>query len=296
MADEETIVESGEGTGEDLSEATAAELAAQEAAGRVEQAAPQTEPEIEEFEYKTPDGKVVVLTKEQADAVQGMMDADERADKLAAELEALKAKPAEKPAEAAKPAEGDKTEGAVAAVNWDVVGDELTTMMEGGRTKDIGPALQGIINREVVKSPFIAASVAAFVHQIMDEREAASKTGSTLKEALGDEADEATITALKKLDPSSRQAVLGLINSLQGKATKTEAASTEKAAAAKKVGEKEAIIRAKARGTLRPVTGKNVRPGAAGDLKKGVNLADPDERAAAAAKFIERRRASGVVD
>jgi hypothetical protein len=301
---EEINVETGVEVAAEVSspgaEATAAELAAQEAAGREEQAAPQTEPEAEQFEYETPDGKVVLLNKEQADAVQSLLDAEERAEKLEAKIKELEAKPAEKPAE--KPGEAKPEEASVAGeqvepVNWDVVGDELTGMLEEGRSKEIGPALQGIINREVVKSPFIAAAVAQFVERIIADREQGAKTENSLKTFVGAEFPPEEVKAFQTANPwakSKEAALVGLKAArLEREIATLKAGKPAIEAAARKQGEKETLLRNKARGTLRPVTGKNARPGDAGDLKKGVNLADPDDRAKAAATFIERARASG---
>ena len=160
--------------------------------------------------------------------------------------------------------------------------------------------LQSIINREIATSPFAANVMRNFIRSELQAYAQHAETETSLETFVGDKVPDAEVKAFQAANPwaKTREAALAGIKvvRLQKENADLKAGKPAEAAAAKKAGEKEAIIRAKARGTLRPVTGKNARPGAAGDLKKGVNLADPDERAAAAAKFIERRRASGVVD
>jgi len=215
------------------------------------------ETEGEEYEYETPDGKVVRLSAEQAEAVQGLLDAEERAAALEAENKALKEKPVEtKPAEA--PAE---TEVAVfEPVQWDVVGDNFQAMLEGdqGGAAAIGPALHDVVLRTIATDPVIADVVGRYIDYRVDQRERGVKAETSFKEFVGNEPTDAEIAAFRKDNPWANTKALAAIGVKNARLNKEIAdlkagkPAAEKAAKAK--GAEETVRSMKAKGTLRRVT------------------------------------------
>ena len=206
----------------------------------------------EKFAYKDADGNEVELTG------QDLLDAQERAVALEAEVEALKAKPPaeEKPAEA-KPAE---EVGGFEAVQWDVVGDNFQAMLEGeqGGAAAIGPALHDVVLRTIATDPIIADVVGRYIDFRVEQRERGVKAETSFKDFVGAEFPETEVQAFQKENPWARtkeMAVLGLKTARANKEIadlKAGKPAVEKAAAAKAA--KETIASLKAKGTLRRVT------------------------------------------
>ncbi|MFA4836309.1 MAG: hypothetical protein WC749_09605 [Dehalococcoidia bacterium] len=241
---------------QDLADRQAAESQTKTAAG---------ETEGEEFEYETPDGKIVRLSAEQAEAVQSLLDAEERAAALEAENKALKEKPAEpKPAEA--PAE---PEAGFEPVQWDVVGDNFQAMLEGekGGAAAIGPALHDVVLRTIATDPIIADVVGRYIDFRVSQREQGLKAETSFKDFVGDEPTEAEVTAFRKDNPwatTKALAALGVKNAQETARLNQEIADLKagKPAAdkvAKAKGAEETVRSMKAKGTLRRViTGRSV--------------------------------------
>lgn len=301
MADELDLDQEGIGGDEDgignLSEATEAELVAQDSADQ-EQGASQTEPDedflAQEFEYEAADGTKTVLTGEQ------LLEAQERADALEAKVKELEAKGTEKPAEAKPAGQMDEDMAAIAPVEWDKVGENFASMLEGedGGHGAIGPALQNVVLRTIATDPFIADVVGRYIDFRVSQREQGSKAETSFKEFVGDDISEADVEAFRKDNPwatTKKEAVLGIKAArVNQEVAALKSGKPKEVEAAKKKGEKEALIRAKARGTLRPLTGqKGGRPGSPVNLAKKFDITDTEERSQAMAEFIKNRRASG---
>jgi hypothetical protein len=230
----------------------------------------EAETEGDEYEYETPDGKVVRLSAEQAEAVQGLLDAKERADALEAENKALKEKSVEtKPVEA-------PTETEVAGfepVQWDVVGDNFQAMLEGeqGGTAAIGPALHDVVLRTIATDPIIADVVGRYIDYRVAQREQGAKAETSFKDFVGDEPTEAEVAAFRKDNPwatTKALAVLGVKSARETARLQKEIAdlkagkpAVEKAAKAK--GAEETVRSMKAKGTLRRVTTGRAAPAGA---------------------------------
>jgi hypothetical protein len=277
--------------------ATEAELVAQNAVDQENQGVSLTEPD-EQFEYETPDGKVVVLDKEQAAAVQHLLDKEEEADRLAAKVAELEAKTTEKAPE--KAAEAAPEMVAIEPVEWQKVGENFQAMLEGemGGVDAIGPALQDVVIRTILTDPYIADQVGRYIDHRVAQREQGAKAETSFKEFVGDEVPDSEVKAFMQANPwaqTKKEALIG-IRAIRG-SKEADALKVGKEVAhkeGKKQGEKEALLRAKARGTLRPLTGaKGGRPGATGDLTKKYDITDTDQRSQAMAEFIKARRASG---
>ena len=300
MSDEFDLDQEGIGDddGIELPEATEAELVAQNAADQVDRGASQTEPEdflAQEFEYENPDGTKVVLTGEQ------LLEAQEKATTLEAELAALKAKAEEKPAD--KPADQPTGEmPTIEPVDFAGVGENFQAMLEGenGGVAAIGPALHDVMVRTIATDPMIADLIGRYIDFRVGQREQGAKVETSFKAFVGEEISDTDIADFQKSNPwaqTKKEALIGIkaIRAHQQvetlKAGKDEALKT-----GKKQGEKEALIRAKARGTLRPLTGaKGGHAGATGDLTKKYDITDQEQRSQAMAEFIKNRRASGKV-
>jgi hypothetical protein len=220
------------------------------------------EDEGEEFEYETPDGKVVRLSAEQAEAVQGMLDAEERAATLEAKIKELETKPVETPVtqEAVQPGE-------IEPVQWDVVGDNFQAMLEGdqGGVQAIGPALRDVTIRTIATDPVIADIVGRYIDYRVSQREQGVKAETSFKEFVGDEPTEAEIAAFRKDNPWANTKALAAVGVKNARLNQEIAAlkagkpAVEKAAKAK--GAEETIKSLKAKGTLRRVTsGKSSTP------------------------------------
>ena len=223
----------------------------------------EAEVEGEEFEYETPDGKVVRLSAEQAEAVQGMLDAEERAAALEAEVETLKAKPADEP----KPAEAQQDMGGIEPVQWDVVGDNFQAMLEGdqGGVAAIGPALRDVTIRTIATDPVIADIVGRYIDWRVSQREQGMKAETSFKEFVGDEPTEAEIAAFRKDNPwanTKALAAVGVKNArLNQEIANLKAGKPAAEKAAKAKGAEETIKSLKAKGTLRRVTsGRSTNP------------------------------------
>ncbi|MFA4904702.1 MAG: hypothetical protein WC600_18400 [Desulfobaccales bacterium] len=229
------------------------------------------EVEGEEFEYETPDGKVVRLSAEQAEAVQSLLDAEERAASLEAENKALKEKPAEaKPVET-KPVEPDA--GDFEPVQWDVVGDNFQAMLEGekGGAAAIGPALHDVVLRTIATDPIIADVVGRYIDYRVSQREQGLKAETSFKDFVGDEPTEAEVAAFRKDNPWATTKVLATLGVKNARETarlnqeiadlKAGKPAAEKAAKAK--GAEETVRSMKAKGTLRRVTTGRTAPAGA---------------------------------
>ncbi|MFA4904645.1 MAG: hypothetical protein WC600_18110 [Desulfobaccales bacterium] len=215
-----------------------------------------------EFEYETPDGKVVRLSAEQAEAVQNLLDAEERAAALEAENKALKEKPAEaKLAEA--PAE---PEAGFEPVQWEVVGDNFQAMLEGeqGGAAAIGPALKDLTIRTIATEPAVNQIVTRRVIEILKEFAAYEEQGNSFKEFVGDEPTEVELTAFRKDNPWARtkeMAVVGVKAArLQKEIVDLKAGKPAIEKAAKAKGAEETVRSMKAKGTLRRVTTGRTAP------------------------------------
>ena len=167
--------------------------------------------ETEEFEYETPDGKVVKLSAEQAEAVQTMMDAQERAEQLEAENAALKAKAGQ--LAPAKVAETPPDEGAIAPVAWDKVGSSFQEMLEEGRADEIGPALNDVIHRTIFTSPAVADVIEKYVDTLLSRREQGHQVETKFKEFVGDEIPDTEVKTFMAANPWAKNretAILGI--------------------------------------------------------------------------------------
>jgi hypothetical protein len=222
----------------------------------------EVEVEGEEFEYETPDGKVVKLSAEQAEAVQSLLDAEERAAALEAKVKALETKPAEEP----KPAEAQQDVGGIEPVQWDVVGDNFQAMLEGdqGGVAAIGPALRDVTIRTIATDPVIADIVGRYIDYRVSQREQGVKAETSFKEFVGDEPTDAEITAFRKDNPwanTKALAAVGVKNArLNQEIANLKAGKPAAEKAAKAKGAEETIKSLKAKGTLRRVTSGSAAP------------------------------------
>jgi hypothetical protein len=279
-----------------LPEATEAELVAQDAADQEDRGASLTEPDEEgdfltqEFEYVAPDGSTIKLTG------QDLLDSRERASELEARVKELESKPAEKPAEVQTqvPEGGEVFE----PVQWEVVGDNFQAMLEGeqGGSAAIGPALHDVVLRTIATDPIIADVVGRYIDFRVSQREEGAKVETSFKEFVGGEIPDTELKEFMQANPWARNRETAMLGVQKARLEKQIAdLKSGKEVAHKeglKKGEKEALIRAKARGTLRPLTGaKGGRLGEPGKTK--YDIKDTEQRSSAMAEFIMARRASG---
>lgn len=260
------------------------------------------EEEGEEFEYEAPDGTVVKLNADQAKAVEAMMDAEDRAtavqaekDQLEAELAELKSKSTEKPAET-------EQVGQIEPVAWDQVGDNFQSMLEEGRTAEIGPALNDVIHRTIFTSPAVADIISRYVDSLLELREQGKQTQTKFQEFVGSEVPETEVKAFMAANPWAKTretAILGVqkarldkqLNDLKAAKT-TEVKEAEKKG--KQVGAKETVQSLKAKGTLRRIggTGRQTSQSSsvAENLRKQFNPKDENQRLQGAVALVQAMR------
>jgi len=267
---------------------------AQDLEDRLAAASP-TEPAAEEvsdfltekFIYTDPQGNEVELTG------QELLEAREREAALKVENEELKARVAEQPkAPVQPPAEVPATE-PIAPVQWDKVGGNLQEMLEEGRAAEIGPALDDVIHRTFLTSPYIANVLEKFVATILDQRDQGKQAQTKFQEFVGDEIPATEIKAFMAANSwatSEREAAVGIKAArLEKEIADLKAGKTTEVEAAKKVGAKETIQSLKAKGQLRRVGGggaKGTSPGG----KPEFNPKDPNQRLQGAVALVDTMR------
>jgi hypothetical protein len=295
MADDETDIGLDPGTeGEDagfdgLSQATAAELAAQEAEDQEGQAESQEE-ELDlnqpYFAYTDEKGEELELTGQQI-------------------LELIESQKAEKPAEEksaaaeVKPAEaktGEETP-EVEPVHWDQVGNNFAELLENNPA-DIGPQLKDLNIRMILTDPHIRGAIQHVLREEMGQVETAKTTISKLTEDLGSDVNQFVQSGeygkFRQANPVYAAATptealaLSVIMNLKGEIAQLKSGSKKEVEAAKKAGEAATIKQLKARGTLRPLRGSGYRRPSGGQPK--LDPTDPEQRSQGMMNTIVRMR------
>ena len=299
MADDvqDILDEVGDPAGEGLHTADELDLA-QDREDREAAASPKETAEAEEdlteekFVYTLPGGEEIEGTMaEIVEAVAAKEVEAKVAEKLA---ETKPEEPAKTAAE--KPGEVADEAAQIEPVQWDKVGPEFQEIVEEGKWEGLGPQLQGLINREIVTSPFIAGIMAQFVDRILSDREQGVKEKGSLKEFVGDEPSADEVKAFQAANPWAKTREIALVGlksaRLEKEIADLKAGKATTVKEAKAEGAKETIKNLKAKGTLRRIGGTGGK--SAAKVKGEFDLTDPNQRIASAVKRIERMRGGGT--
>lgn len=241
-----------------LVEATAEDLAAE----REDRQAAESRTKTAETEEDLSEEKFI-YTLENGEEIEGTIaEITEKVAALQVEAKLAEAKAAEKPPE--KPAEAKVGEEAPAIepVNWDVVGENLDTMLQEGRQKEVGPALNDLIHRTIFTSPHIGGMIEQFIDVVIAQREQGAKVQTSFQEFVGEQIPDAEVKAFMQANPWAKDAataVLGIKTARMAKEVadlKAGKTAEVKAAevAGKKAGATQTVKDFKAKGLRRAST------------------------------------------
>ncbi len=235
--------------------------------GKAESHGPEAESADEQqFVYTTESGEEIKGTFAEIMAKVQELTITPEVAALKEELEALKAKGEEKPKEEKAEQTGDVQ---IEPVDWKQVGPVLTGMLEDN-VDEIGPALQGIIIREVLTNGIVGDQIERFINRVIDSREGKTAERSafdTQFPGFDNAVNTGQINSFRKENPafkgfSDREAFLAM--QARGAAQVKDAKEEDVKAAAKKASDataKKIIETRKAAGTLRVLKSGSSKPG-----------------------------------
>ena len=239
----------------------------------------------EKFAYTLDDGTEIQGTVQEIAQALAKSEketlASENAE-LQAKLQELQGKPSQD-----KTQEGQEQLD-IKPVEWNVVGEVLETMLQGGDPErgiggieSIGPAIQDMQFRDFLTNPRYAAVITAAVEGILENREGRSKEEAAFREQVGAEFKDAEIMAFHKANPhlkTRNEVVMGMqLNAMRQEVENIKTGKGQAVKDAEKKAAAQTVKDLKAKGQLRRLSASG-RTNLGGETKTPYNPQDPRDR------------------